>query len=174
MQTFKGPELGTYLPKRIYDMNQKTEQLQDLALGLIPGCSNAIKTITKLEEWVFSYIRFILVFFIFSHPFFNFNFPPIFRAGSTHFYVVHENGGLYACSKRRPTKELTKQRLECPEQIEGELAGLRKDFLLNDKCKMFVLVSMATDGMIRLVSMFPEVWFMDTTAGEYEFILNMN
>jgi hypothetical protein len=50
MQTLKGPELSTYLSKRIYDMNQKTEQLQDLALGLIPGCSDAIKTITKLEE----------------------------------------------------------------------------------------------------------------------------
>jgi hypothetical protein len=37
MQSLKGPEAGTYLPKRIYDMNQKTEQLQDLALGLIPG-----------------------------------------------------------------------------------------------------------------------------------------
>jgi hypothetical protein len=46
----KGPEAGTYLPKRIYDMNQKTEQLQDLALGLIPGCSDAKKTIAKLEE----------------------------------------------------------------------------------------------------------------------------
>jgi len=29
-----------------------------------------------------------------------------------------------------------------------------------------VLVSMATDEMIRLVSMYLEVWFMDTTAGE--------
>ena len=50
MQTLKGPELGTYLPKRIYDMKQKTDQLQDLALGLILGWSDAIKTITKLEE----------------------------------------------------------------------------------------------------------------------------
>jgi len=52
------------------------------------------------------------------------------------------------------------------EQIEEELAGLRKDFLLNNKCKMLVLVSMATNEMIRLVSMYPEVWFLDTTAGE--------
>ena len=50
MQSLKGPEAGTYLPKRMYDMNQKTEQLQDLALGLIPGCSDAKKTIAKLEE----------------------------------------------------------------------------------------------------------------------------
>ena len=90
-----------------------------------------------------------------------------FRAKINHFYVVHENGGLFACSKGHPTKELTKIRLQCPEQIEEELAGLRKDFLLNDNCKMLVLVSMATDEMIRLASMYPEVWFMDTTAGEW-------
>ena len=88
------------------------------------------------------------------------------RAEINHFYVVHENGGLFACSKGRPTKALIKKRVECPEQIEEEVAGLRKYFLLNDKCKMLVLVSMATDEMIRLVSMYPEVWFMDTTAGE--------
>jgi hypothetical protein len=52
MQSLKGPESGTYLPKRMYQMNQKTEQLQDLALGLIPGCSDAKKTIAKLEKLV--------------------------------------------------------------------------------------------------------------------------
>jgi hypothetical protein len=31
---------------------------------------------------------------------------------------------------------------------------------------MLVLVSMATDEMIRLVAMYPDVWFMDTTAGK--------
>ena len=56
--------------------------------------------------------------------------------------------------------------LECPQQIEEDLAGLRNDFVLNDKSKMLVLVSMATDEMICLNSMYPEVWFMDTTAGE--------
>jgi hypothetical protein len=50
MQSLKGPESGAYIPKRIYNMNQKTEQLQDLALGLIPGCSDTVKTISKLEE----------------------------------------------------------------------------------------------------------------------------
>ncbi len=89
-----------------------------------------------------------------------------FRAGINHFYVVHENDSLYACSKGPLTKALTKKRLECPDQIEQELLSLRKDFFLNDKCKMLVLVSMATDKMIGLISMYPEVWFMDTTASE--------
>ncbi len=50
MQCLKGTELGTLLPRRVYDMNQKTEQLHDLALGLIAGCSEAEKNIAKLEK----------------------------------------------------------------------------------------------------------------------------
>ncbi len=50
MQSLKGTESGTLLPKRVYDMNQKTEQLHDLALGLIDGCSDAEITIAKLEK----------------------------------------------------------------------------------------------------------------------------
>ena len=119
-------------------------------------------------NWSSKYIYFFFfLFLIISPPLLTFNFVSFwFRAEINHFYVVHENGGLYACSKGRPTKALAKKRLECPDEIEEELAGLRKDFLLTDDCQMLVLVSMATDEMIRLVSMFPEVWFMDTTAGE--------
>jgi hypothetical protein len=54
--------------------------------------------------------------------------------------------------------------LECPKQIEDELSIMREDFLLNHQSKMLVLVSMATDKMIGLVAMYPDVWFMDTTA----------
>jgi hypothetical protein len=43
---------------------------------------------------------------------------------------------------------------------------MREFFLLNHQSKMLVLVSMATDEMIRLVAMYPDVWFMDTTAGK--------
>jgi hypothetical protein len=28
-----------------------------------------------------------------------------------------------------------------------------------------VMISMATDEMIQLVAMYPDVWFMDTTVG---------
>jgi hypothetical protein len=50
MQSLKGTKSGTLLPKRVYNMNQKTEQLHDLALGLIAGCSDAEKTIAKLKK----------------------------------------------------------------------------------------------------------------------------
>jgi hypothetical protein len=46
------------------------------------------------------------------------------------------------------------------------LESMRKDFILNDKAQMLVMISMATDEMIQMVAMYPEVWFMDTTAGD--------
>jgi hypothetical protein len=56
--------------------------------------------------------------------------------------------------------------LECPEQIEDELSIIKEDFVLNHQSKMLVMVSMATDKMNRLVAIYPDVWFMDTTAGK--------
>ncbi len=52
------------------------------------------------------------------------------------------------------------------KKIEDQLSIMREDFVLNQQSKMLVLVSMATDKMIRLVAMYPDVWFMDTTAGK--------
>ena len=79
---------------------------------------------------------------------------------------MHDDSGLFACGKGRPTKEATRIRLECLKQIEDDLKSMREDFLINDKSQMLVMLSMATDEMIRLVAMYPDVWFMDTTAGK--------
>ncbi len=49
---------------------------------------------------------------------------------------------------------------------QEELNSMSEDFLLLHQSKMVVLVLMATDKMIRLVAMYPDVWFMDTTAGK--------
>ncbi len=79
---------------------------------------------------------------------------------------MHDDSGLFACGKGWPTKEATRIRLECPKQIEDDLKSMREDFLINDKSQMLVMLSMATDEMIRLVAMYSDVWFMDTTAGK--------
>ncbi len=52
------------------------------------------------------------------------------------------------------------------KKIEDELSIMREDFVLNQQSKMLVLVSMATDKMVRLVAVYPDVWFMDTTASK--------
>jgi hypothetical protein len=50
MEQVKGPEAKTYTPKRIYDFNQRKEDLQIFALGLLPESNDAVKTIAKLER----------------------------------------------------------------------------------------------------------------------------
>jgi hypothetical protein len=46
----KGLEAGTHHPKRVYDINQRTEELKNFALGLLPKSNNAVKIIAKLER----------------------------------------------------------------------------------------------------------------------------
>jgi hypothetical protein len=48
-EQLKGPQAGTFTPKRLYNMNQRTEDLQNFALGLIADSNDADKTIAKLE-----------------------------------------------------------------------------------------------------------------------------
>jgi hypothetical protein len=55
----------------------------------------------------------------------------------------------------------------CFSDLEEKIQDLRNDFLLHNKTKMMLLVSIATNDMIRYESMYPEVWFLDCTAGEW-------
>jgi hypothetical protein len=48
IEQVKGPEAGTYHPKRVYDINQRTEDLKKFALGLLPESNDAVKTIARL------------------------------------------------------------------------------------------------------------------------------
>ncbi len=58
MEQVKGPEAGTYTPKRVYDINQRTEDLKKFALGLLPKSNAAVKTIAKLERQVTNLLNF--------------------------------------------------------------------------------------------------------------------
>jgi hypothetical protein len=49
MEQVKGPEAGTYHPKRVYDINQRTEDLNFFAIGLLPKSNDTVKTIAKLK-----------------------------------------------------------------------------------------------------------------------------
>jgi hypothetical protein len=138
MEQLKGPEAGTFMPKRVYDINKKTEELHDFAYGLLPDSNDAEKTLSKLQ-----------------------------RSNISHVYSLHNDTGLYACSKGCPSNEEVRIRLDCSAKIKADLERLRDDYILNEKSQMLVMISMATDEMIRLVAMYPDVWFMDTTAGMY-------
>lgn len=88
-----------------------------------------------------------------------------------HFYVVHETGkGLLSYARGRPTKDRTSQTdhnsIPCTSEMITRICELRNDFLLHDNTRMLLFVSIATDDMVRMVSMYPEVWFLDCTYGE--------
>jgi hypothetical protein len=117
-------------------MNKKTEELHDFAYGLFPDSNDAEKTLSKLQ-----------------------------RSNINHFHILHNDTGLYACSKGRPSNEEVRIRLDSSAKIQADLEQLREDYILNKKSQMLVMISMATDEMIGLVAMYPDVWFMDNTAG---------
>jgi hypothetical protein len=49
MGQMKGPQAGTFSPKRLYNTNKRIKELQNFALGLIADYNDAEKTIAKLE-----------------------------------------------------------------------------------------------------------------------------
>jgi hypothetical protein len=83
MEQLKGPESGTFMPKRVYDMNKKTEELHDFAYGLLLDSNDAEKTLSKLE-----------------------------RSNISHFYILHNDTGLYACSKSFPSNKEVRIQLD--------------------------------------------------------------
>ena len=50
MEELRGLDGGKFTTKRIYDMNQKMEDLHDYVTGLLPESNDAEKTISKLER----------------------------------------------------------------------------------------------------------------------------
>jgi hypothetical protein len=80
---------------------------------------------------------------------------------------VHENGkGLLAYSRGRPGKDRSCVTFSSSLDLNKKIQDLKNDFLLHNEIKMMLLVSITTNNMIRYVSMYPEVWFLDCTAGE--------
>jgi hypothetical protein len=92
MEQLKGPEAGTFMPKRGYNMNKKTEELHDFAYRLLSDSNDAEKTLSKLE-----------------------------RNNINHFNILHSNTGLYACSKGPPSNEEVSILLDCSAKIQAAL-----------------------------------------------------
>jgi hypothetical protein len=142
MEQLKGPESETFMPKHVNDINKKTEELHDFVYGLLPDSNDAEKTLSKLE-----------------------------KSNISHFSILHDDTGLYACSKGRPSNKEVRIQSDCSAKIQADLEQLRDDYILNDKSQMLVMISMATNEMMQLVAVYPDVWFMETTAGMYDAIL---
>jgi hypothetical protein len=69
---------------------------------------------------------------------------------------------LFAQTKGRPANAP----LPCLQSAHEKIIELRKDFLLHDDTHMMIMLSLCTQDMNKYVLMFPDVWFIDCTAGE--------
>ena len=92
--------------------------------------------------------------------------------GINYYYVIHKSGkGLFAYPKGRPRKGADRAKGGIPipssDDIETRILKIRRDKIIPDSSEWMVLLSFATDEMIRYMSMYPQVWFMDCTAGMY-------
>ena len=81
--------------------------------------------------------------------------------------VEHDTGnGLYAYPRGRPGRNSRiGEKLPCPVDVDQQLCKLRLDYGISESKKMMVFITLATKEMVRYMSMYPEVWFMDCTAG---------
>lgn len=52
----------------------------------------------------------------------------------------------------------------CTQEMRAEINSLRKSLSFSRNSKLVLLLSIASDSMIELVMMFPEVFFMDVTG----------
>ena len=64
----------------------------------------------------------------------------------------------------RPTKEESHKRLNCPKQVLLDIQSIRKELSVEEGSRLLLLVSLATDEMVRFVSMHPETMFGDVTG----------
>ena len=75
------------------------------------------------------------------------------------------------CERRRgrPTntekqEEAERIKLNTDDAIDKEISALRTSLGFSSGSKLVLLLSIASDDMIRLMQMFPEVFFMDVTG----------
>jgi hypothetical protein len=81
--------------------------------------------------------------------------------------VQHETGnGLFAYLRGCPGHDRQiGEKLPCPVDVDQKLSKLCLDNGISESKKMMAFLSLATKEMVRYMPMYPEVWFMDCTAG---------
>ena len=93
------------------------------------------------------------------------------RREINYFMVQHKEtgNGLYADPKGRPGRDSwIGEKLPCPGDVDQKKCKLRLDYGISESKSMMVFISLATKEMVWYMSIYPEVWFMDCTAGMWQ------
>ena len=79
--------------------------------------------------------------------------------------IVYDDPKLGVCAISRPRgRPLTTEILKSDEAIMSEISDLRKELTFCNDKKLVLMISFASDEMIRETMKYPEVFFMDCTA----------
>ncbi len=76
---------------------------------------------------------------------------------------IEESGFNVYRSKGRPSQESV-ELMSVPDRMEEHIKSLRSEMNYKDGTEIVLILSFASDEMIRMVNMFPEVFFMDVTC----------
>ncbi len=79
--------------------------------------------------------------------------------------ISHIEGSCFNVyrSKGHPNRE-SMELMSIPERMEEHIKSLRTEMNYKDDTEIVLILSFASDEMIRMVNMFPEVFFMDVTC----------
>ena len=92
------------------------------------------------------------------------------REGISYCMLYDDPKSGLMCERRRgrPTnaekEEAERIKLNTDDNIDNEISALRTSLGFSSGSKLVLLLSIASDDMIRLMQMFPEVFFMDVTG----------
>jgi hypothetical protein len=107
--------------------------------------------------------EFILCYFIYFISYFFL----IFSKDVDHYCVIHVSGQRLFPEAKGRSKGGSRIKLPFYNSMQEKMLEMRGDFQLHNDTQMMVMLSICTKEMNRYVSMFPEVWFIDCTAGEF-------
>lgn len=79
--------------------------------------------------------------------------------------IVERTRGRPSNAEKQAKLAKEKEVLECNNETRKEIEDLRTELGFSRQSKIVLMLSIASDEMIRLVMMYPEVFFMDVTGG---------
>lgn len=76
LTTLRNDDVGTFLPKTVFNINKKCKSLIDVANGILPTSSDAEKTLSMLQLWVLLCFQMLINSFVEIIPRFVHEFVP--------------------------------------------------------------------------------------------------
>lgn len=154
---------SSYKSKAISNLVKKCEVLQNQAFGIDHKMSTAEKAMHHLSKCVFIPVFKIVSILEYTCKHILYA-PATSRNNITHRVIYDDpNLGLVAHSRPRGRPPVTTQ-LTVDDTVKMEIKKLRKELSFDSKTKLVLLISYATEEMVKVTMMYPEVFFVDCTG----------